>query len=343
MMVIRPIRESDQKAFEQFAMTAGAGVTSLPKNSILLREKIQRSLASFASSGGQKDGIYVFVLEDTATQQLGGTCTIDASTLGSEDGFVFRLEDLVLPHSKVPTIRHVRILQPILRKHFASEVGGLYLLPKFRSGGLGRLLSLSRFLFIAAFPERFYGTIIAEMRGRIEKNRESPFYSAVGEHFIKLPFVRLLATLAHDRSFIPQVMPRLPIYVNLLPLAAQRAIGKTHKNTKAALNLLLNEGFQPTGEVDIFVAGPKLAAQTTQIRTITNSRSAVVRHLIAGSFDGSKAMISNQNINFAVAYASIQIDENDGSVTLSHDAANTLLISKGDEIRYVLAQPKQKP
>ncbi len=90
-------------------------------------------------------------------------------------------------------------------------------------------------MFIAAFPERFYGTIIAEMRGRIERNSESPFYSAVGEHFIKMPFVRLLATLAYDRSFIPQVMPRLPIYVNLLPLTAQRAIGKNAQEYQSSL------------------------------------------------------------------------------------------------------------
>ncbi len=105
--------------------------------------------------------------------------------------------------------------------------------------------------------------------------------------------------------------------------------------------MLLIEGFQPTGEVDIFVAGPKLAAQTAQIRTIVNSRKAVVRHFIDSSFDGSKAMIANENIDFAVTYSSILIDENDGSVTLQKEVAKALRISKGDEIRYVLAPPKQ--
>ena len=172
----------------------------------------------------------------------------------------------------------MRILQPIQLKNYASEIGGLYLLPKYRSGGLGRLLSLSRFLFIATFRERLHPIIIAEMRGRIAKNGHSPFWDAVGRHFVDLPFNRILAEVAHDHSLIPKIMPQFPIYVSMMPLAAQRCIGKTHKNTAAALSMLMAEGFQPTGEVDILAAGPRLATPASQIRTVAESRVAAVSY-----------------------------------------------------------------
>ncbi len=340
MMIIRPIRESDQEGLEKFALTAGLGVTSLPKHPTILKQKVRRSVASFANKEDQRDGLYLFILEDLTTGELGGTCAIEASTLGSEDGYVFRVEELVQPKARVPTAKTIRILQPIQRKNFATEIGGLYLLPKFRHSGLGRLLSLSRFLFIAAFPERFNSLVVAEMRGRIEKNTFSPFYNAVGQHFVKLTFNRLMAEATQDHSFIPNVMPRFPIYISLLPLDAQRAIGKIHKNTKAALNMLINEGFQPTGEVDIFVAGPKLAAQTSQIRTIVNSRKAVVSHLVEGPFEGSKALISNEALGFRACHAPVQVDGEDGSVSLHRDVAAALHLRKGDQLSYVLAPQK---
>jgi len=338
MMVIRPIRESDQEAFEKFAMAAGTGVTSLPKNSSLLRKKVLRSVASFASQEPPGEGLYIFVLQDIETGDLGGTAAIDAKTLGSEDGYFFRVEELVHPKSKLPMPKHIRILQPIQRRTFASEVGGLYLLPKFRQGGLGKLLSFSRFLFIAGFPERFHTTIISEMRGKIEKNNTSPFWDAVGKNFLNLPFARMLAEVAMDHSIIPKIMPQFPIYISLLPLAAQRAIGKTHKNTKAALNMLLSEGFLPTTEIDIFDGGPKLAAQTSQIRSIANSKTAVIRAISIQPPDGTRAIISNENVDYRATYGTLKEHEEDSSVSIHHDLASILNVRQGDTIRYVVKQ-----
>lgn len=335
MMVIRPIQESDLEAFEKFAMTAGAGVTSLPKNSRLLKQKVLRSVSSFVTPEDNTEGLYIFVLVNIETGELGGTCAIDAKTLGSEDGYFYRVEELVHPKSKLPVQKHIRILQPIQRKTYASEVGGLYLLPKFREGGLGRLLSLSRFLFIAGHPHRFHSTIISEMRGRIEKNNTSPFWEAVGRHFLNLPFVRLLAEVSMDHSIIPKIMPKFPIYIPLLPKAAQRVIGKPHRNTTAALKMLMDQGFTPTNEVDIFDGGPKLSAQTTQIKTIADSRTAVIRSLSIQPPDGTKAIVSNESMDFRATFGIVKEHPEDGSITIHHDLAALLKVRQGDTVRYV--------
>ena len=47
----------------------------------------------------------------------------------------------------------------------SSEVGGLFLHPNERAGGLGLLLARSRYLFIAMHRARFADRILAELRG----------------------------------------------------------------------------------------------------------------------------------------------------------------------------------
>lgn len=342
MMVIRPIRESDQEAFEKFASTAGTGVTSLPRNSTILKQRVRRSIASFASQSSEVEGLYIFVLEDIETGELGGTCAIDAKTLGSEDGYFLRVEEIVPPRTSFPSPKTIRILQPIQRKTFASEVGGLYLLPKYRNGGIGRLLSLSRFLFIAAFTERFHSTIIAEMRGRIDKDSYSPFWESLGRHFINLPYARMLAEIANDHSLIPKVMPQFPIYVSMLSPEAQRTIGKTHKNTRAAMGMLTDEGFQYTGEIDILDAGPKLAAQTAQISSIANSTKSSIGKIIEEPIEGIKAIVSNELLLFRATIGTLAIHPQDNSITLHRDTAAILQVKPGDSVRYIVRHPKPK-
>ncbi|MFH7127688.1 arginine N-succinyltransferase [Klebsiella pneumoniae] len=52
----------------------------------------------------------------------------------------------------------------------------LFLDPQWRKEGNGYLLSKSRFLFMAAFRERFNEKVVAEMRGVIDEQGYSPFW-----------------------------------------------------------------------------------------------------------------------------------------------------------------------
>ncbi len=333
MYVIRPIRKKDLPNFVRFAITAGAGVTSLPKEPSLLRKKVERSMHSFACQPPSKDGLYIFVAEDTSTGELGGTCAINAKTTGSEHGHVFRVEQIEMPSSKLPIPSEMTVLHPIQRRAYASEIAGLYLLPKFRREGLGRLLSLSRFLFVANYPKHFHDTIIAEMRGHIEKNHYSPFWEAVGRKFLDLDFEELLRALAKDDSFISQVVPRIPIYAAVLPKKVQRIIGKVHPNTRKALEMLIHEGFRETGEVDIFAGGPKITCKSSGIRSVANSKLAVVESLAPVlPEDTTHYLVSNVRLDFRCTIAPIAWGE--GAI-ITTEVAQALQIEPGDWIRYV--------
>ena len=146
------------------------------------------------------------------------------------------------------TNKIVPALHVVQHENYWSEICSLYLKVDYRHSGLGRLLSLSRFLFIAAFLERFEKMIFAEMRGYIDENQVSPFWQGIGQHFVDTTF----ETLTHLRDEgildLSRALPWHPIYIELLPRGVQESIGKIHEETKAAFQMLIQEGFKVSDE-----------------------------------------------------------------------------------------------
>ena len=126
---------------------------------------------------------------------------------------------------------------------------------------------------MAAAPERFSDKVLAELRGVVDDTGESPFWECLGRHFFRMDFAeadRLSATT--DNQFIVDLMPRYPVYVDLLPPEAREVIGRCHSEGVGAYKLLQWEGFEFDRTVDIFDGGPLVAAQRRHIRTIQESQ-----------------------------------------------------------------------
>jgi arginine N-succinyltransferase len=75
---------------------------------------------------------------------------------------------------------------------------------------------------------------------------------------------------------IADLMPRHPVYVDLLAPDARAALGNPHADGHAALAMLRTEGFEWRGYVDIFDGGPTVEAATDAIRTVSGARAARV-------------------------------------------------------------------
>ena len=98
-----------------------------------------------------------------------------------------------------------------------SEVGGLFLHPNERAGGLGVLLARSRYLFIKLHRERFADEVLAELRGVIDEAGGSPFWDAIAGRFFGMNFQEADAfNGAHGTRFIADLMPKTPIYTAML-------------------------------------------------------------------------------------------------------------------------------
>ncbi len=325
MFLIRPIEEKDLDSLERFAESTALGMISLPKNRIKLGEKIKLSQESFQKKVSKPDNeFYLFVLENTLTGEIGGSCGIYAKTGIKEPLYFFRLEDsLLFPHTLTDG---------------PSELCALFMQKNWRKEGLGHLLSFSRFLFIASHPERFEEKICARLRGVIDKNKKtSPFWNGVGSHFLSASFEETQRLQQEGTAFIPTFLPEYPIYTCFLSKSARKVMGKSHKTTVPAEKMLLRQGFKKTTLIDLFDGGPILEHQTRKVRTVEESSLFKV-HSLHSSLKGHQLLLSNSRLDFRCCLGFADFSrEKEGFIEKS--SASLLNVQPGDFIRAAVPSP----
>lgn len=250
LLVFRPLRENDLPVLAQLANSIGGGLTTLPPDEEVLGDRIADSLRAFSPRVKRPGGeYYLFVLEDSATGEIVGTSGIASRVGGFEPWYGYEIRGEKFAHPPLAVEKEIATLHLKKEHRGPSEVCSLFLRSDRRHGGHGRLLSLSRFVFIAAFRARFTDTVVAELRGYVDDTRHSPFWDAVGQIFFESDFYRadLLSGLG-DKEFIAAPMPKHPIYVPLLPQKVQAVIGRPHRDTEPALALLRAEGSADTND-----------------------------------------------------------------------------------------------
>jgi len=271
-VIVRPIEERDLEGVFKLSLKAKDGLTTFPKNKKHLSLKIRKSIQSFQSIVKDPfNEFYFFVMEDLKKKKIIGVCSILSSVGVEEPFYSFEIHPLKKSSWCLQKEVSVDVLKLNRVQNGPSEVGTLFLDPDYRVKGLGRLLSLSRFMYIARFPHRFKSKIIAEMRG-VSNEDGSPFWNHVIAPFFNMSFREADQLSSESKSFITELIPKYPIYLNLLHKEARDVIGNVHESTKPALSLLLSEGFSVTSAVDIFDAGPKLEISKESLRFAQDMR-----------------------------------------------------------------------
>jgi len=336
MIIIRPIQNSDYDALHRIAVESGHGFTSLPVNEKLLKNRISHAEVSFKSSVTEpgKEG-YLFVMEDTETGAVVGTSGIEAA-VGLDDAFYhYHLGKVVHSSRELNIYNTVETLSLCNDYTGASEICTLFLSESHRKNSNGRFLSRVRFLFMAEHTERFAETVIAEMRGVSDEDGSSPFWKWLEEHFFSLDFPTAdYLTGIGKKVFIAELMPKHPIYVNLLSPEAQRVINKVHPKTVPALRLLEAEGFSRRGYVDIFDGGPTVETQTALVKTVCQSQQCQV--LIGEVATDNNYIICNRKVaGFRATQAAVLLRETANQVVVSQAVADALMVNEGDWVRLI--------
>jgi len=269
-MIVRQINKNDLSGLQKLAKKAGTGITTLQNDKSLLQKRLEHTLYSFEKSVDSPEGeSYLFVMEDN--NELVGICGI-ISKVGGFEPFYTYVTDTEVHESKELKIKTSNEVLRLDKKHSGpTEIGTLYLLPNARKGN-GKLLSYSRFLFMAEYLDRFEKQVIAEMRGVVTTRGHSPFYEYCMKHFLKIDYTNADYLSMKNKQFIEDLMPNHPIYVNLLPNHVKDVLGKVHKNTEPAMGMLKKQNFEFNGEIDIFEAGPTYSCETKNIRAINQSK-----------------------------------------------------------------------
>lgn len=334
-MHIRPVRTEDHEELLELARQAGIGMSSLPPDADVLGRKIENSMRSFAGEPVRpKEESFLFVMEDTAEKKLVGTTGIVAHVGLCRPFYSYKLSAVVQANSELDIYSQQHVLHMVNDYTNASEIGSLFLLPDYRRDGLGRLLSRCRYLLLAEFTELFSDIVIAEIRGVSDKEGNAPFYNHLARHFFHMTFAQadyISATMGNQ--FIADLMPKYPIYVNLLPEEAQEVIGKPLKASEAAMRLLMQEGFRYEGYVDVFDAGPTLQAEVRKVRAVASSRRCVVENIVESLGEEAQYMASNTVLaDFSMCQDKIRITP-DNMATITRATAQKLKVEKGHAIR----------
>lgn len=311
-------------------------MTSLPADADVLRQKIEKSVASFAGDEGAREKEnFLFVLEDPESGKVVGTTGIKAHIGLSQPFYSYKITTITQHCKELALFSRHQILQVTNDLTGCSEVGSLFLLPHYRRDRIGRMLSLSRFLFMAAYPDYFAEQTIAEMRGVNDNSGASPFYDSLAKPFFEMEFhMADYINATKGNEFISDLMPRYPIYVALLPKVAQDVIGQPHPNSVPARAMLEREGFKFQGYIDIFDGGPTLQADTANIRALRESQTATVR-TIDDTIEPKKSIITNERFDAFRCCASRLTAHEDGTVTVTSKAAKLLNVKVGDTVRHL--------
>ncbi|HYD38308.1 MAG TPA: arginine N-succinyltransferase [Allosphingosinicella sp.] len=335
---IRAARNDDFKALYEMAKLTGGGFTNLPADKGALVEKLVRSEEAFArDSGGQGDDLFVFMLEDVATGRVRGTCQV-FSHVGTDTPFYsYRITTLSQTSKELGRTFRAEMLNLVTDFDGCSEVGGLFLHPQARAGGLGMLLARSRYLFIRQHRERFAGKVLAELRGVIDEGGNSPFWDAIAGRFFGMTFREADEFNAmHGTQFIADLMPKTPIYTAMLTDDARKVMGVPHPSGRAAMKMLEADGFSFDGYIDIFDGGPTMAAATDRIRTVAGAREEVLAE-VSDSEGGQPMLVATGRLaDFTACWARMRT-EPDGRVFLDSNSAALLGLEPGD--RFV-ASPR---
>lgn len=338
MLLIRPLQSGDLNDLMAMAEAAGKGLTTLPANRDLLRQKITQAQDSFNQRCEPEAGLFLFALEDTELTRCVGISGIQARVGLDEVFYNYRVSTTVNAsrelgvHVRTPTLHLTNDMTD------TTEICSLLLSASHRKGGNGLLLSRCRFMYLDDFRRHFSDKVFAEMRGVSDAEGHSPLWDALGSRFFDMEFGQAdYLTGIGQKAFIAELMPKYPIYLPLLPAPAREVIGRVHENTAPALRMLREEGFNFNGLVDIFDGGPVVEAFIHNIRTVRESvnRHVLLRHkpLDQEVPAGERVMVSNRSFrDFRVTTVPAYCISPD-TISLPPDVAEALEVESGDLVR----------
>ena len=219
-----------------------------------------------------------------------------------------------------------------------TELGGLIIQPSYRGHAQrpGRLLSFVRFHFIGLFREVFAERILAEMMGPLGSDGENVFWDAFGRKFIPVKFAEADRFCQHNRSFIPDLLPKEEIYLSLFPLEVQNALGVVSKETVPARRLLESLGFRYRGFIDPFDGGPHLDAMTADVPLVKSTRFVALGGAAKADRCSKPAIVSSlsREHGFRATQAMVDWDGSSDSVRLTSEVMSVLRVRKGATIGF---------
>jgi arginine N-succinyltransferase len=310
----------------------GTGLTNLPPDRGTIERRIASAVRALEEEKARDDGAAVMLVAELE-EQIVATGMIFARVGAEWPFYSYRITRHAALSRTLARSKAQRLLNLVNDFDGETEVGGLFVDPQKRGMALGQLMARSRYMFMAAHRDWFGERVIAELRGYQDADRRSPVWEAIGRHFYDMEFDEADRTGAiHGNQFIADLGPRYPIYISMLPPAAQAALGRPHDDGRPAHAMLLAEGFRDEGYVDIFDGGPTLVAPIDAVATIAASREGAYQGEVSG---GTPALVATGQASDFRLVRGLASHDGEG-VRLDPACAWLLGACVGDRVRIAL-------
>ena len=331
-LVVRAAAPGDLDSLLKLSKAAGQGMTNLPPCREGLAQKLCESVKAMASATPPPNVMLMLALD--LSGEMRGSGALFPKVGVDWPFYSFRISTLRQTSRALgKTVTSDRLV--LVNDYDGySEVGGLVVDPALRGMQAGRLVARSRYLFLAEHRSWFGKRVLAELRGWHEADGRSPVWEALGRPFYEMDFAEAdRLGVGEGKQMIADLGPKHPLYLNLLPPEARAAIGKAHKDGRAAEKMLLDEGFRFEGCVDIFDGGPTMVADVESLKGVRDSRRGQV--IAVGDRKGGTDSLVSTGRGPAFRAARGMVAPLGGGVRVSQALIDALDLKPGDEVRHV--------
>ena len=338
MLLLRDAQKSDLPSLARLAEVLNT--VNLPNDERALAKIIDRSVRSF--SGKIRDPLermYVFVAEDLRSRRVIGTSMVIAQHGTRESPCTF-FEVSEREHYSSTLDRHFRHGVLSLGYHFdgPTEIGGLVVDPEERGGEEkpGKQLAFVRFVYMAAFRDRFRDTVLAELMPPLTKDGRSAFWEAFGKRFTDLDYQTADKKSRENKEFIQQLFPPVDVYATLFSESVQRVLGKVGPDTEPVRRMLEAIGFRYAHRIDPFDGGPHYEARLEEVTLVRQYRRAKLAEEPLER-DGEERLVaairSEGRVRFRAVRTSARLDGE--SVRIPARAREVLEAEPGERLHLV--------
>lgn len=336
MLIQRLCTPADLPEIERLAIASPVGITSLPADRERLSVIIEGTEAAMdegvAFTGEER---YFFVLEEVASGRLVGCSSIISAAGFSQPFYTFRNEMFVHASRELGLHNRIHVLSLCHDLTGHSLLTGFYLDPTWRSYKALKLNACGRLLFIASQPQRFAESIAVEISGISDEDGNSPFWDGVCRHFFDVDYTeaeRLGSSLG--RSVLAELLPGYPLYVPMLPDAAQEVIGQVRPASQMVYDILMQEGFESDNYIDILDGGPVVQTKTAEL---TSVRCSDVARVVIGQPPAPTGtwLVANERVrDFRACLCPLAWTPGEPLV-LDEQLAELLKVAEGDTLRLI--------
>jgi arginine N-succinyltransferase len=340
MLLLRDAQPGDLDGLLALARILNS--VNLPDDRRALAAILRKSVRSFRGEIPDPLGRHhVFVLEDAGRRRgprgrrILGTSMVIAQHGTRESPCTF-FEVTEREHYSSTLDKHFRHRVLSIGYHFdgPTEIGGLVVHPRDRGGEArpGKQLAFVRFLYLAAFRDRFRDTVLAELMPPLTADGRSLFWESCGRRFTGLDYQTADKKSRENKEFIQQLFPPSGLYATLLPPRVQRLLGAVGRETRGVERMLSAIGFRYVGRIDPFDGGPHYECRTDDIRLLREHRRLPVaagepgrgaRDRLVGASGGGR-------VRFRAVRTPASLDGE--AIRLPREARELLQVAPGDPV-----------